>query len=266
MKGVFPTILLVLILWTCSSTASDQVISRPRPAAVVQTNGWFADYDATSFRRVAEARRAIHPQRLDRDLLDAAVLHETNRRRLQHNLPPLRFDARARTAARIQASAMAKGEFVDHENPEPRYRTMADRAKVAGLRPRMLAENVASAFGRRYESGKQFYTRQENGRTVYSYEPDGPPIAMHSHISFAEALVEGWMKSPGHRKNILAPSARFLGCACEPGGTQSQMETFKWRRSIACRCFSRRCPNRAIGVERKGAIESLPLASGAVHC
>jgi uncharacterized protein YkwD len=103
---------------------------------------------------------------------------------------------------------------------------MSDRAKLAGLRPRVLAENVASTFGRRYKSGQPFYSREQNGRKIYSAEPNGPPIPMHTYSSFAEALVDSWMKSPGHRKNILHSEVEYLGCACDLPRNPNAMETF----------------------------------------
>jgi uncharacterized protein YkwD len=214
---------MVLLLWLGLAGASwgSQIISRPPTSAALFTN-----YSAESFRKLAEARRPIDPENINQRLLDAAVFHETNRRRAEHRLPALGYHLKAEEAARIQARAMAKGGFVEHDNPAPGRKTMGDRAKVVGLQARVLAENVASTFGRRYQSGKPFYTREERGRTIYSYEPDGPPIPMHTYVSFAEALVDSWMKSPGHRKNILHKEPEYLGCACELPRNANAMETF----------------------------------------
>ena len=40
-------------------------------------DSWFADHTAESFASQAAAQQAIAPQRIDADLLDAAVFHET---------------------------------------------------------------------------------------------------------------------------------------------------------------------------------------------
>ena len=120
---------------------------------------------------------------------------------------------------------MARAGQVTHENPNAG--SIVERARLAGMsQPAFIAENVASAFGRRYRSGEKFYVREENGRKIYSYEPNGPPIAMHTYLSFARALVDSWMDSPGHRRNILAKDATYLGCSCLPGRDQTSMETF----------------------------------------
>jgi uncharacterized protein YkwD len=216
---------LFLCLGLLATANASQIISRPPPARGGST-ALFTNYTATSFRKYAEAGRPIDAANINQKLMEAAVFHETNRRRAEHRLPALRYDAKAHDMAGLQARAMAKDQFVEHENPDPKLRTMGDRAKAVGLRPRVVAENVASAFGRQYKSGQNFYTRQENGRAIYSYEPDGPAIPMHTYLSFAEELVESWMQSSGHRKNILHKEPEYLGCACELSAKKSGMETF----------------------------------------
>jgi uncharacterized protein YkwD len=206
--------------------ADDQIISRPPGSEARSKTDLFTRYDAKSFAKLRQAQQIIDPDAVNYDLVDAAVFHETNRRRQQQRLPLLKHDENARAAARMQSRAMAKGAFVDHENPDPKKKTMSDRAKLAGLRAQVLAENVASSFGRRYKSGQPFYSREENGRKIYSSEPDGPPIPMHTYLSFAEALVDSWMKSPGHRKNILHNDVEYLGCACALPRNPNAMETF----------------------------------------
>ena len=206
--------------------AADQIISRPRSGETRDSTDLFTRYDVKSFAKLRQAQQPVDPDAVNYDLLDAAVFHETNRRREQQRLPLLKHDENARAAARMQSRDMAKGAFVDHENPDPKKKTMTERAKLAGLRPRVLAENVASSFGRRYKSGQPFYSREENGRKIYSSEPDSPPIPMHTYLSFAEALLDSWMKSPGHRKNILHGDVEYLGCACALPRNPNAMETF----------------------------------------
>jgi uncharacterized protein YkwD len=218
MKGsVFAVCMLVV--GTCQAS---QIINRPPPSR----SGVSSNYNSASFAKLPEAGAQIDPQHINQDLLDAAVFHETNRRRQERGLTALAFHEKARTMAQIQARAMARGQFVEHTNPERGKRTLSDRATFVGLRPRFVAENVASSFGRRYKSGQPFYTREEGGRKIYSYEPNGKPIPLHTYLSFAEDLVESWMQSPGHRENILHKTPEYLGCACELSPNAGAMETF----------------------------------------
>jgi uncharacterized protein YkwD len=205
------------------------VISRPVTSTGPSTNtaASLATYNWQSFRRLPQAQQRLKPGGYDLVLLDMAVFHETNRRRQQNGLPPLAFDPRARQLAQLQSQAMAAQDFVGHENPaEPEKKTLENRVHLIGLKPSFVAENVASAFGRQYKPGQKYYEREENGQKIYSYTPKGSNIPMHTYISFAEALVDSWMNSPGHRKNILHPSPKFLGCSCEPGTKADDLFTF----------------------------------------
>jgi uncharacterized protein YkwD len=197
------------------------------PAGAASEDDLFTEHTANSFRKLPAANQPVDPERVNRRLLDAAVFHETNRRRATQNLEPLRYDSKAREAAAIQSRAMAKTGVVSHENTNPKASTPSDRAQLAGIaRPAFLAENVASAFGRRYRSGEKFYVRKENDHQIYSAEPNGPPIPMHTYLSFATAPLDSWMSSPGHKANILSKEAKYLGCSCMHGEEQTVMETY----------------------------------------
>lgn len=148
---------------------------------------------------------------IDYDLLAAAVFHETNRQRAKHGLPALAYHQELREAARIQARGMQKKGLISHEHPHEEKETLADRLEYVGLKGRYFSENVALVFGRQYESGEPFFSREENGKQVVSETPGGPPIPGHTYLSFARTLVGSWMDSPGHRKNILATEPEMLG-------------------------------------------------------
>lgn len=169
------------------------------------------DYNFETLRELPAAAGAIDFAHIDYALLSAAVFHETNHRRAQHDLPALAYRKELREAARIQARGMARRGAISHQHPDEALRTLRDRMNHVGLQGALSAENVAMTFGIRYESGKPVFTREENGRTVFSYEPGGTPLDPHSYLSFAENLLSQWMDSPGHRKNILLKDPEELG-------------------------------------------------------
>lgn len=211
----------------CAAPNPRSILSRPIPGLATNSATAYSNSSWQAFRQLPQVQQRLEPGKVDLLLLDMAVFHETNRQREQHRLPPLVFDPRIRELAQLQSRAMAEQAFVGHENPaEPRKRTMSDRVQLMSLNPSFVAENVASAFGRQYKSGRKFYIREENGQKIYSYTPRGPNIPMHTYISFAEALVDSWMHSPGHRKNILHASPKYLGCSCEPAKKQDELFTF----------------------------------------
>jgi uncharacterized protein YkwD len=179
------------------------------------------------FSQKPEANESLGPETLDADLLAASIFHETNLRRQRHQLAPLEFLPEAREAAGMQSRLMAEENEVRHENPgQEGMETLTGRLQLAGLKPSFAAENVASAFMLQYKSGEPFFRRRENGELILSRQPDGPPIPPHTYLSFAEALLDQWMKSPGHRKNVLQEKARFLGTAAVPQRDETGMWLF----------------------------------------
>lgn len=186
----------------------------------------FFELDSASFQ--AAAAQEIRTDAINHELLAAAILRETNEHRRQAGLTPLKHDSKATEAAKIQSEIMRARGSISHENPENRrYRTLELRAKAVGLKYRLIAENVATAFGLQYESGARFYPERKNGKTIFRYRPGGPPIPPHTYATFSKALVDAWMKSKGHRKNILLKDAEYLGAHCSPANDpQTTMPTF----------------------------------------
>jgi uncharacterized protein YkwD len=117
-------------------------------------------------RAVQAAPQAVSAERA---LFDAA-----NRERVAQGLPALRWDESLAAAAREHAQRMAERNTLSHQLPgEP---PLEDRARLAGARYSLIAENVA----------------------------EGPsPDAIHS----------GWMHSPPHRANLLDRGLTSVGIA-----------------------------------------------------
>jgi uncharacterized protein YkwD len=217
--GGLATCILTSFAWPCHAAQPDLVRQQKPP-------DWFA-LSPEAFRTNAAVQKRIPFPGADLDLLSAAIHHETNRRRVAHRLPPLEPHPQARAAAALQSEVMAAEGFVGHVDPvHPERRELQDRIKHVGLTPSYAGENVALAFGRQYESGRGFITEREGGQTVYRYTPGGPPIEMHTYDSFAVALLNYWMESPGHRENILRRRPRFLGCGAAPARNEVGMEVF----------------------------------------
>lgn len=182
----------------------------------------YSEHDWKTFANLSQARAPIVFERVDLNLLAAAIFHETNRRRANHKLPSLAFDAAARRAANLQAQLMAQTGDVSHEHPgNPQHATLSKRLAGVGLNPRFAAENLAYTFAVQYRSGDHLYVREENGEKIHSYKPAGPPLAPHTYISFAKTVVDQWLNSPGHRRNLLHREPKFLGVGCRPAKDKS---------------------------------------------
>ncbi|WP_217170148.1 CAP domain-containing protein [Streptomyces sp. AC512_CC834] len=106
--------------------------------------------------------------------LKANVLKLTNAERAKAGCPKLKFSAALARAAQRHSADMARHNFVGHVGSGGS--TIVTRAKAAGYTNwNALAENVAA------------------GQKT------------------AAAVVKSWMKSPGHRANILNCSLEHLG-------------------------------------------------------
>lgn len=219
-----PDFLGIAVLFLLSVTASEAgpgaPFDRERASALHQ------DFTFETFADLPEASEQIAFSGVDYELLAAAVFHETNRRRAAHNLSILGYREELMEAAAIQATGMRRSERVSHQHPDQETRTLADRVDHVGLTPAFSAENVAMTFGLRYEGGRPVVPSEKNGATVFSYEPGGEPIESHTYLSFARALLDQWMDSPGHRKNILHQEPEQLGAAHAHGTSGIGMDIF----------------------------------------
>ena len=114
--------------------------------------------------------------------VERAVLDAVNDTRRSGGLEPLQSDEALARIARDHSCAMARRGFFDHKSPDGE--TMGDRIRKAGTRYASVAENIARIDGP---------------------EPAGRAVA-------------GWLKSPGHRKNIMTPGFTQSGVgACRAG-------------------------------------------------
>jgi uncharacterized protein YkwD len=105
----------------------------------------------------------------------SALVDLANEARSRAGLPPLRTNSQLMRAAQTQAEQSASLGKIAHVLPGARYPRPEDRLDASGYPWRAFAENMA--MGQR---------------------------------SMSEA-IEAWMKSPGHRKNLLSATYTELG-------------------------------------------------------
>ncbi len=173
------------------------------------TDAKYTSATLENFRSHPDLVRTISPETPDYRSIHAAIFFVTNEVRKKHNLVPLEYSRNLETSAYQHAKHMVDGDFFSHTNPRDAARKDPEgRARLAGILNPHIAENIAISFAIRYKSGASIYPRENGG---FSYTPGGEIIPAHSAITFADAVVEQWMNSPGHRANILSPKARALG-------------------------------------------------------
>lgn len=230
------TVALVLIGAIAGSVAAQTSAPATRPV----TN-WFA-LSPQQFAETDAAKQELPWEGVDDLLLSAAILHQTNVHRAEHDLPPLRHMPRVDEAAIMHAEDMAAGGWFSHVNEhDPKKRDLVDRVKLLKLNPMFAGENIIMEYGIRYEPKRRVYDTSRGGRPGLSYTANGPPIPRHTYQSFAEQVVRRWMDSPPHRENMLTSHARFLGSAARAGKSEDEM---RFQKFYAVQVFFTPMPGR----------------------
>lgn len=139
--------------------------------------------------------------------LNRLLHHEVNAAREDQGRRPFEWSEPLAEVARRHSSDMALRRYFDHISPDgetPTGRAEAQdiecRVQVDGTRTfRGVTENLH--LSSRYRS----YTDTViNGRMERSYDWFTPD-------EIAQRVVRGWLESPGHRRNLLDPSATAHG-------------------------------------------------------
>lgn len=169
--------------------------------------------DADEFWQTAAAGEKIEVGKFNPGLLEAAIFHETNRVRGEHDRAPLSPSEEAAGAARTHSQWMVEAQLLSHAGAKDdgKRSNPLTRLQAVGLSPSTAAENVAFTFRLNYESGRTVYIRERGGRRIFSYEPGGEPLQERTYLEFARAVVQQFMDSPTHRKSLLDPGVTHAG-------------------------------------------------------
>ncbi|WP_233263396.1 CAP domain-containing protein [Halorhabdus sp. CUG00001] len=129
----------------------------------------------------------------------------TNIERSQHGLSNVSYAPRIASAAREHSENMAKHDYIGHTEPngetgEERYQDVCDYTGSGYS----FGENAASAY---YEES---FTAWGTNETVY----------LTTEKELAKYLVNGWMRSDGHRANILNEEWTELGVGIAVSGNK----------------------------------------------
>jgi uncharacterized protein YkwD len=114
------------------------------------------------------------------DQVKEQIFKSTNKFRTEEKRGELKMNDKLSSAAQSFADYLARTDEFSHtaNSKEPWQRT-----SETGYKHCIIAENIA-----------------------YEYDSDG-----FSTEALASALIEGWKKSPGHRKNMLDPDVQEIG-------------------------------------------------------
>lgn len=180
------------------------------PAAAWPGKGPLPDYYQWSWERFADyapAQQALDAADWNQNLLEAALFHATNKARQEQGKSLLLPHPGLQQAARFHSQAMRKQSFFSHEHPQARWREPRDRIQHFADALKKGAENIAQTTIYPLGEEGRFY-RDEQDRLV---DPQGQVLQAYSYWALAQKIVQQWLQSPGHRRNLLG-SYEFLGC------------------------------------------------------
>lgn len=229
-KFLLPLLISASLFLVCQTaeeqeTVAPEVKTIQKPKAIeppkeevvdlTESSSWnrnfYERHDANSFEKINKINDKINFSNIDYSLLQASVFYETNRRRQEMNLPPLKFSLALEQAATEHSQDMVKLDFYSHTSPVESRRTPKKRLERYGITNAYTAENINIGFGIAYEGGRPVYTPDQNKGNYFSYDLNGVPLPPQTYRSLSIALVDSWMNSPGHRRNILNTNLKYLG-------------------------------------------------------
>jgi uncharacterized protein YkwD len=121
-------------------------------------------------------RREKVPTEKELREMERKTFDDINAQRKKNNLNILTWDTQVADAARSHSQNMAARNFFSHR--DPRLGELDERLKRMKIQWRMCGENIF------YEKG---------------------------YANPVQVAVEGWMDSPGHKKNVLTPEFTHSG-------------------------------------------------------
>lgn len=177
---------------------------------------YYSQENSGKFFSIKLLQNPIVKDSLNIDLLNAAIFHFTNNERNKFRIPICQFHSVLRDSSIIHSSQMKLLDFFSHDNPyNPNYRTLKDRVDSIKEENNQffssIGENI-SDYPILKSNESQFVVKSFLNTQRY-YSIDGmKEIHPFTYEEFATEVVNGWMNSEGHKRNILNCQFKYLGC------------------------------------------------------
>lgn len=155
----------------------------------------------------------IDVAKFDRTLMAQAIFQEANQVRARLGLPAFRPLPKLNDAADLEAAVGRVYQPPSHNNPFPMIGTPMARVQYVGLVPGYVAENIALLP---VQNTDRAVAIARDGKTRFVRPDSGEPVPAMTYREFATLVLDLWMKSPGHRANLVNPLLRHLGCSAQP--------------------------------------------------
>jgi uncharacterized protein YkwD len=143
-------------------------------------------------------------------VLFARLTEASNAARRAEGLAPLQPESLLATAAGRHAREMASMGYFGHVSPVPEHAGLSQRVAVAGSPLVEVGENLARIGAADYLEGL-VRAHAIAGRATAFGEGASQAEAEMVAANVADAVVRGWLASPGHRRNLLDASFDRVG-------------------------------------------------------
>lgn len=165
------------------------VIDVPIDAALSGVGGVLSAAGNTSNATTTPNDASSQTGGIDRAEIETFVHEEINEERTSRGLNALKWDGELSEIARYHSQQMATDDFFSHTSPHGQ--TVGDRYDKFGYTCRVAT------------SGNRYLTGAENIAQTYHHKNVLGHGRLTTNQEVAQALVQQWMDSRGHRENIL---------------------------------------------------------------
>ena len=199
---------LAVSAWQATATAYDKVetlvVDAAQDVSITLPEVTNSGRDSTQTTTAPVSQQFPGGVALDGREIESWVIELTNQERTAAGLRPLSHDDAISGIARSHSEDMARLNLLEHEIGG---RDPTDRALAAGYNCRAYYGDGSYTYGLSENIFEHPRVTLWTGR-FGSYSPSG---YHRDSEAMARSLVQGWMRSPGHRENILDAEARRIG-------------------------------------------------------
>ncbi len=151
--------------------------------------------------------QAVPTSGIDQALFSDAIAREASYQRCKRGKRKLAVAPKITGIAARHSQWMAKAGKLTHVSTVPGKRRLGARVRSTRLPFLTASENIASLS--RFQFSEQKFSINDSSGCRFSY--NGIPIPRHTYASLARRVVELWMNSSGHRRNLLKSGNRLVG-------------------------------------------------------
>lgn len=157
----------------------------------------------------------VVPETFNDTLLERLIVEELNLKRKYHGKTSLDWNDIIQAPAKLHVQAMVNDNFFSHSNPRnSQMRDLETRMESTGLSLEGWAENILYTDNLGL-NGDPYFIESFRGEDVVKSQRTGKIVRPISYRDLAISMVDQWMGSKGHRRNMLYNEFNITAAAVE---------------------------------------------------